>query len=90
MRLSKRRPKKPKIIEETTGYYTLPCSRDPFDGKVVKLSGDEFYLFFQLYSETSEYDFREKLERIDEWFLDKPYKVQSKYVEYLPKWLKKS
>jgi hypothetical protein len=76
-----------KIIEESTGYYTLPCTKEPFDGDVIKLSGDEFYLFFQRYSQTDEHKFREKLDRMDEWFFDKPHKVQVKWMDYVLKWL---
>lgn len=81
------KPIEKKLFEENTGYYTLPCAKEPYEGQVLKLTGDEFYLLFQRYSETTEQGFRDKLDRIDSWFIDKPYRVQENCLSYLPKWL---
>lgn len=80
--------KKNTIIEDCSGYYTLPCAKQPFEGDVIKLSGDEFYVMFQRYSDNTEEAFRERLERMDEWFHDKDYCVQKNWINYIMKWLK--
>ena len=82
-------PKQSDLIENTTGYYTMPCAKEPFDGEVIQLTGDEFYVFFQKYSTVDEHNFREKLARMDEWFFDKPYKVTRNWLSYITKWLEK-
>lgn len=81
-------PPQRKIIEESTGYYTLPCTKEPFNGDVIKLSGDEFYILYQRFSYVDEGKFRDKLHSMDEWMFNKPYRVQAKWIEYVPKWLK--
>ncbi len=78
------------ILDELSGYYTLPCSREPFEGAVIKLSGDEFYVMFQKYSNgRTENKFRDKLEKLDTWFYDKPVRVYNNYLHYVTTWLQK-
>jgi len=72
-----------------SGYYTLPCTKEPFLADVIKLSGPEFNAFFQEYSDGNEDRFRAKLEKMDEWFYDKPYRVQQGWMGYVTKWLLK-
>ena len=74
--------KKNKVIEDCSGYYTLPCAKEPFEGEVIKLSGDEFYVMFQKYG-IDEFAFRDKLERFDQWFHDKPTRVQQAWLKIL-------
>lgn len=86
----KQKKKKSRILEETTGYYTLPCSREPFEGEVIKLSGDEFYVMFQKYSVNGdEFKFRENLEKKDYWLSTKPTRVYNGWLRYVTRWLQK-
>lgn len=82
-----KKTKKNKVIEDCSGYYTLPCSKEPFYGEVIKLTGHEFYVFFQKYSQTDEDTFRGRLERMDDWLADKPHRVQINWLNYVPNWL---
>jgi len=68
-------------------YYSLPNSKEPFDGLVIKLDSESFDYLFQGYAETDEYSFREKLHRYDEWLSTKPYKVYTNWVNHIVKWL---
>jgi hypothetical protein len=70
-------------------YYSLPNTKEPFEGKVIKLDSAAFDYLFQNYASTSEYEFREKLQRYDEWLSDKPYKVYNNWVNHIVKWLNK-
>ncbi len=85
--IKKHERKKSSIIEDCEGYYVMPCSREPFNGDVIKLTGDDFYVLFQRFSLVDEYKFRDRLGRMDEWFYDKPYKVQKNHINYITKWL---
>lgn len=69
------------------GYYTLPFTWEPFEGEVIELDKEAMNVLFQHYSDGNEYKFRQTLERYDEWFFDKPYKVASKWLTYITKWL---
>lgn len=70
-------------------YYSLPNTKEPFNGLVIKLDEDSFDYLFQNYTTLSEYDFREKLHRMDEWLSDKPYKLymNNGWVNWIIKWL---
>jgi len=72
-------------------YYSLPSTKEPFDGQVIKLDADAFDYLFQNYSDGNEYKFREQLHKMDCWFHDKPYKIYMKdgWVKHIVKWLQK-
>ena len=71
------------------GYYTFPFSGEPYEGDGIKLHKEEVRVLYQTYIQTSEEAFRRKLDRFDEWFFDKPHKVQLKWMQYITKWLQK-
>lgn len=77
------------LLEDLTGYYSLPFSGEPFEGDVIKLDPQSFGILFNQYSRTTEDKFREKLERMDEWFYDKPYRVQQGWLRYITQWMQK-
>ena len=80
--------KKEALDEELNGYYSIDNSKQPFIGNVIELTGEEFNAYFQRFCDgRAEYQFREKLEKMDEWFYDKPYKVQKNWMNYIAKWL---
>jgi len=70
-------------------YYSLPCTKEPFDGQVIKLTGEDFDYLFQNYTQTSEDKFREKLSRMDDWLSTKHYKLyaNNNWVNWVIKWL---
>jgi len=71
------------------GYYTFPFSGEGFEGDVIQLDREAMRVLFQTYTVSGEHKFREGLERMDEWFFDKPYRVQQKWLQYVVKWLQK-
>ena len=80
--------KKKEVYEEANDYYSIPNTKEGFKGDVIELNGEEFNLFFQKYSNgLTEYRFRDKLERMDNWLSDKPYKVTQNWINYIPQWL---
>ena len=79
--------KKKEALDDIRGPYSLPCSFEAFDGEVIKLSGHEFALFFNKYSFEDEYAFRERLECMDYWLRDKPYRISSNWLKYITQWL---
>jgi hypothetical protein len=85
----KHQRKKNKTYDEFEGYYTMPCTREPFEGEVIKLDGQSFNILFQNYSDGDEFKFREKLENMDEWLSNKPYKITANWLNYIVKWLQK-
>lgn len=85
-----RKKKKKEVIEELSDYYSIPIQKDAFNGNVIKLSGEEFNAFYQNYHNGRDaYSFREKLHKMDEWFFDKPYKVQQNWMNYIARWMSK-
>ena len=68
-------------------YYRLPCGYGGFQGDVIKLSAKEYDYLFQNLSTVTDYDFREKLHRFDEWLRDKPHKVYSNWIKHIVNWL---
>lgn len=79
---------KKKKESEFNGYYILPCTKEPFDGAVIKLSGEEFNALFQTWGQ-DEFRFREKLWKYDEWFETKAYKVQQNWLKLITTWMQK-
>ena len=77
-------------LNDLQGYYSLPYSGDPFEGKVIQLDKQAFDLLFQNYSNgQDEGRFRDKLERYDLWLHDKPYKVTENWLCMICKWMEK-
>lgn len=74
-------------IEQNFGYYSFPYSGEPFNGTVVNLTKDEFKIFFEHEGNGDERKFRERLERMDNWFVNKPYKVQQQWPHLIAKWI---
>jgi len=77
------------LVEEHFGYYTFPFSGEGFNGNVIELDGDSCRVYFNTEGSGDEAKFRAKLERIDEWFTTKPYKVQKRWQELTMNWLAK-
>lgn len=77
------------IIEKYTGYYTVPFSFEPFEGQVICYNGDELNVLFQRFWDGDEYSFREKLHKMDEWFVSKPPHIQDRWERYVPEWLQR-
>lgn len=77
-------------LNDLTGYYTLPWSGEPFEGEVIQLDKQSFNILFQNYSGgMDEWRFRQKLEKYDEWFADKPLKVYENWLKYIIDWMEK-
>ena len=71
-----RKEKKAEYIEDLNGHYFIPNSKQPYKGDVIKLSSEEFNAYFQRFSGgMDEYRFRDKLDNMDAWLYDKPYRI---------------
>lgn len=77
------------IIKDLTGYYSFECSDEGFEGEFINLTPEEFKVFFNMEGKGDEFKFRERLEKMDQWFHGKPYKVQKDALVYVAKWLVK-
>ena len=79
------------IIETYTGYYSLTddFSGEGFEGENFELNADECKVFFGMEGSGDEHRFREKLNKMDEWFIGKPYKIKQNALNYVAKWLRK-
>lgn len=77
------------ILDRYKGYYTLPFSGDGFEGEVIKLDPESFNILYQRFCEHDEHRFRTKLEKMDDWFFDKPYKVYSNWLTHILKWMER-
>lgn len=76
------------IIEEANGHYQFDFSDEPFDGVVIKMDAERCRFYFHWEGRGDEYKFRERLQRMDDWFTTKPYHVQQKWEGYVAKWLR--
>ena len=85
----KKPSKKKEAYEEANDYYSIPNSKEGYAGEVIELSGEEFNVYYQKFGYgRTENQFRDKLDKMDEWFFDKPHRVQQYWIKYLPTWFK--
>jgi hypothetical protein len=86
----KKKDKRQEVYEECNDYYSIPNSKEGFAGDVININGEEFNVLFQkLGAGRDEFWFREKIEKIDQWLSDKPYKVTQHWQKYLPQWIRR-
>ena len=76
------------IIQDSFSYYSFEFSGEPFEGEVIQLNADECRVYFNMEGRGDEHRFRERLQKMDAWFIGKPYKVQQNALSYVAKWLK--
>jgi hypothetical protein len=85
-----KKDKRKEAYEEANDYYTIPCTKEGYEGDVIELNGEEFNVYYQKYGAgRTEAQFRDKLDRCDYWLHDKPYRVQQNWMGYVPKWMMK-
>lgn len=79
------------LQENLSGYYTLPFSGEGFEGEVIKLDREGFGLLYNQYGwmHSSEHDFRERLHKMDEWFVQASGRAQQNYVNLVTRFLHK-
>ncbi len=79
-----------KVYDECNDYYSIGCTKDAYEGEIIKLNGEEFNIYYQKYGNgRTEYQFRDKLDAMDYWLSDKPYRVTQNWMKYIPQWLNK-
>ena len=76
------------ISELIPEYYAFEFSGEPYEGTHFELDPKECQAMFQLEGRGDEYKFRERLEKMDNWFEGKSYKVQKDALNYVAKWLR--
>jgi len=79
-------------LEDSEGYYSLPRITEPFEGQVIKLDAKALNMLYQTYSMNGDqYQFIEKIEKMDIWMADKPHKVYAdmKWLTLIVSWLQR-